>query len=112
MKLTKVAVREAMGLIPMDMVFYKDEKDKVYRLRYLKSAIYETSDPIEILSRLVSVSKYAPDTLEGEIVEDSSKEVHIKTDRGIYLLQKNAENIKFWDITNNEINDGGCLDRV
>jgi bifunctional DNA-binding transcriptional regulator/antitoxin component of YhaV-PrlF toxin-antitoxin module len=109
MKLTKVAVREAMGLIPTDMVFYKDEEDKIYRLRYLKSAIYETSDQIEILSRLVLISKYAPDTLEGEIVEDSSKEVHIQTDRGIYIFQKNAENIKFWDITNNEICDWrGC----
>ena len=105
MKLTKVAVRVAMGLIPTDMVFYQDEKDKVYRLRYLKSAVYEISDPIEILSRLVLISKYAPDTLEGEIVEDSSKEVHIKTDRGIYIFQKNAENIKFWDITNNEISE-------
>lgn len=102
MKLTKVAVRMAMGLIPTDMVFYKDEKDKLYRLRYLKSAVYETSDPLEILSRLVFISKYAPDTLKGEIVEDSIKEVHIKTERGIYIFQKDAENIKFWDMTDYE----------
>ncbi len=66
MKLTKAAVRVAMGLIPTDMVFYKDEKDKLYRLRYLKNAVHETSDSL------------------------------------IYVFQKNAENIKFWDITNHE----------
>lgn len=98
-KLTKTSVREAMSLIPMDMVFYKDRDDKLYRLRYLKSAFEDYLDQIAILHKLVCISKYAPDILEGEIVEDSPDEVHVKTERGIYILQKNAEKIKFWDIT-------------
>ncbi len=99
MALTKTSVKVAMGLVPMDMVFYKDENDKLYRLRYLKSAIYETTDQIEILGRLMNVSKYATDIIEGEVVEDSPAELHIKAERGIYIFQKNAEKVKFWDVT-------------
>lgn len=98
-KLIKVSVRVAMSIIPNDIVFYKDETDKLYRLRYLKSAIYETSDQLEILGRMVCISKYATDTIEGEIIEDGTDQVHVKTERGIYILDKNAENYKFWDIT-------------
>ncbi len=98
-KLTKTSVKVAMGLVPMDMVFYKDKNDKLYRLRYLKSAIYETTDQIEILGRLMNVSKYATDIIEGEVVEDSPAELHIKAERGIYIFQKNAEKVKFWDVT-------------
>ncbi len=64
-----------------------------------QTSIFETSDQLEILGRLVNISKYATDTNEGEIIEESTGEVHVKTERGIYILQKNAENYKFWDIT-------------
>lgn len=88
-----------MGLIPMDMVFYKDETDKSYRLRYLKSAIFETTNQLEILGRLANVSQYATDIIEGDVVEDTPSELHIKGERGIYIFLKNAEKIKFWDVT-------------
>ncbi len=104
-KLTKTSVKVAMGLVPMDMVFYKDENDKLYRLRYLKSAIFETTDQLEILGRLVNISKYATDIIEGEVVEDSPAELHIKAERGIYIFQKNAEKIKFWDVTDRFVED-------
>ena len=97
--LTKTSVREAMSLIPTDMVFYKDKDDKLYRLRYLKSAFDDYLSELDKLRIFVCISKYAPDILEGEIVEDNLDEVHVKAERGIYILQKNAEKLRFWDIT-------------
>lgn len=102
-KLIKTSVREAMSLIPMDMVFYKDKDDKLYRLRYLKSAFEDYLDQLEILHKWACISKYAPDILEGEIIEDTHAEVHVKADCGIYILQKNAEKIKFWDVTEEQL---------
>lgn len=104
-KLTKTSVKVAMSLIPMDMVFYKDENDKLYRLKYLKSAIFETVDQAEILDRIVNISKYATDIIEGEVVKDSLDEIHIKAECGIYIFQKNAEKVKFWDITDEFVED-------
>ena len=88
-----------MSLIPTDMVFYKDKDDKLYRLRYLKSAFEEYLRELDKLRIFVGISKYAPDILDGEIVEDSPAEVHVKAERGTYIFQKNAEKIKLWDIT-------------
>lgn len=97
LKLTKSSVKEAMGLIPTDMVFYKDAEDKLYRLRYLKSPFDECLSEVQKLNIYVCISKYAPDILEGEIVEDNPDEVHVKAERRIYIIQKNAEKIEFWD---------------
>lgn len=102
--LTKTSVREAMSLIPIDMVFYKDKDDKLYRLRYLKSAFEDYLSELDKLRIFVFISRYAPDILEGEIVQDNRDEVHVKAERGIYILQKNAEKIKFWDITEHGVN--------
>ena len=106
LKLTKSSVREAMGLIPTDMVFYKDSDANLYRLRYLKSPFDEYMSEVQKLTIYACISKYAPDILEGEIVEDNPEEVHVKAERGIYIIQKNAEKIKFWDITDFEKNMG------
>ncbi len=86
--LTKASVREEMGLIPTDIVFYKDTDEKLYRLRYLKSRFEEYVSQVDKLKIFASISKYAPDILEGEIVEDNPDEVHVIAERGIYILQK------------------------
>ena len=106
LKLTKSSVKEAMGLIPTDMVFYKDAEDKLYRLRYLKSPFDECLSEVQKLNIYACISKYAPDILEGEIVEDNPDEVNVKAERGIYIIQKNAEKIEFWDITDFDKNVG------
>jgi hypothetical protein len=90
-KLIKVYVGEIIGVIATDMVFYKDECGKLYRLRYLKSMFDEYLSQIDRLKIFACISKYAPDILDGEIVQDNNDEVHIKTERGIYILEKNAE---------------------
>ncbi|MBU3967677.1 MAG: hypothetical protein KKG76_09940, partial [Euryarchaeota archaeon] len=61
--LTKASVREAMGLIPTDMVFYKDTDEKLYRLRYLKSRFEEYMSQVDKLKIFACISKYAPDIL-------------------------------------------------
>lgn len=104
MKLTKTSTRVAMSLIPMDMVFYKDEANRLYRL-FKVPLISDTEE--EALIKATCLSKYAPDIIDGEIIEDNPEEVHIQLGRnnsgdalaGVYVLQKNAEDYKFWDIT-------------
>lgn len=90
-KLIKVYVGETIGVIATDMVFYKNEDSKLYRLRYLKSLFDEYLSQVDRLKIFACISKYAPDILDGEIVQDNNDEVHIKTERGIYILEKNAE---------------------
>jgi hypothetical protein len=91
MKLSKFYVGEIIGIIATDMVFYKNEDGKLYRLRYLKSPFDEYLNQIDRLEIFACIAKYAPDILEGEIVQDNNIEVHIKTERGIYILDKNVE---------------------
>ena len=103
MKLIKTSTRVAMSLIPMDVVFYKDEADKLYRLLKVPAISGST---YEALSMATCLSRYAPDIIEGETIEDYPKYIHIRVNGnnsgdviGVYELQKNAENYKFWDIT-------------
>ncbi len=98
MKLIKISIREAASFPgAMDIVFYKDERGGCYRLRYVDNNAYRTV--IESLHRVMCVSKYAPEIIDGEIAWENSEEVNIKMGRDIYALQKNAENFKFVDIT-------------
>lgn len=106
MKLIKISSRIAMSLVPIDIVFYKDEDNKLYRLLKVPITAYDEFDALEIAA---CKNRYAPDIINGEIVEDGPKEIHIRVDRidsdnynyctGIYKFQKNAENYEFWDIT-------------
>lgn len=97
-KLSKVSVREALSFPgAMDIVFYEDGKGRLYRLRYVDNKI--PCDIIESLHRVMCVSKYAPEIIDGEITVENQNEVNVKMDRDVYVLQKNAENFKFRDIT-------------
>lgn len=97
MKLTKHSVRIAMSLIPYDRVFYRDEKENCYRLMKVP---YPPLDQREALEMAVCLSQHAPAIIEGEVVEDDPKTVHVKDVRGnVWIFQKNTENDKFWDIT-------------
>ncbi|HEY9247422.1 MAG TPA: hypothetical protein VIO11_11295 [Candidatus Methanoperedens sp.] len=100
MRLNKTSTKEAMSLIPMDVVFYKDETDRLYRLRKVP-LISDTE--YEALIKATCLSKYAPDLIDGEIIEDNPEEIHIRVDRnnsgdalaGMYVLQKNAGVLNF-----------------
>ncbi|MBU4221965.1 MAG: hypothetical protein KKA10_10145 [Euryarchaeota archaeon] len=97
MKLTKTAVKVAMSLIPNDIVFYQDENKNCYRLLKVP---YPPLDHREALDMAVCLAKYAPEIIEGEIIEDNPKTVHVKdANNNVWIFQKNAEKYKFWDIT-------------
>lgn len=98
-RLTKVSIREAASFPgAMDIVFYEDENRRLYRLRYVDNNAPGTI--IESLHRVMCVSKYAPEIIDGDITRESADEVNVKIGRDSYVLQKNAENFKFIDITN------------
>ncbi len=97
LKLTKISEQEAASFpAAIDIVFYKDEKERAYRLRYADN-LKRYPDPIESLHRVMCVSKYAPEIIEGEIIGDNSDEVRIIADSDLYVLQKNAEKFEFLD---------------
>ncbi len=97
-RLTKVSVREAASFPgAMDIVFYRDEEGRLYRLRYVNNMHCE--DVIEALHRVMCVSRYAPEIIDGEITMENPGEVNAKMGRDVYVLQKNAENFKFVDVT-------------
>jgi len=103
MKLTKLITRIAMSLIPYDIVFYKDENNRIYRLMKTPHIGYSEMD---FLDMAVNKAKYAPEIVEGDIVDENDKEIRIRSDRkdneidnGIYVFMKNAEDFKFWDVT-------------
>ncbi len=98
-KLTKFSTGLAASFPgAMDIVFYKDEEGKHFRLKYVDKEVSSTTF-IESLHRVMCVSSYAPEIIEGEVNKESSDEVNIKVGRNIYFLQKNAERFEFWDIT-------------
>jgi len=111
-KLYKVYVGET-SMIPMDIVFYKDKDDKLYRLRYLKSRAEDHMTEFTKMGIFMCISKYAPDIIEGECCNFSEQnpyvletltsaktgeiynfshqnlEVHVTTERGTYILDVN-----------------------
>lgn len=97
-RLAKVSVREALSFPgTMDIVFYKDENNRLYRLRYVNNMHCE--DVIETLHRVMCASKYAPEIIDGEITMENLDEVYAKMGRDVYVLQKNAADFKFLDVT-------------
>ncbi len=98
-KLTKNSTRLAASLPGvMDIVFYKDEKGRLYRLRYVDNVMPPVSIS-ESLHRMMCVAKYAPEIIQGKIIWEHSEDVHVKMGDDIYVIQKNAEDFKFWDVT-------------
>lgn len=106
LKLTKFSISEAASFPgSMDIVFYKDIKNGLYRLRYADN-LKRYPDPIESLHRAMCVSKYAPEVIEGEVIGENSDEVRIIAESDLYILQKNAEKFEFLDITTKNIRRG------
>jgi len=61
---------------------------------------YPPLDQREALEMAVCLAQYAPAVIEGEVVKEDPKTVHVNDVRGnVWIFQKNAENYKFWDIT-------------
>lgn len=75
MKLTKLITRIAMSLIPYDIVFYKDENNRIYRLMKTPYIGYNEMD---FLDMAVNKAKYAPEIVDGDIVDENDKEIRIR----------------------------------
>lgn len=79
----------------IDIVIYRDEQDRLYRLRYIvDDGRYEA---IEALRRVIRISQYAPEIIDGEIIGEYFGEFHVKAGSDIYVFQKNAEKFESRD---------------
>lgn len=106
LRLTKFSISEAASFPgAMDIVFYKDDNNGLYRLRYV-DIVNRFLDPIESLHRAMCISKYAPEVIEGEVIGENSDEVRIIAESDLYVLKKNAEKFEFLDITTKNIRRG------
>ncbi len=92
-KPTKFSVGMAASFTgAMDVVIYRDLKDRLYRLRYVDDERHSyNANAIEVIRRVMCVSRYAPEIIDGEIIEECSDEFHVKVGSIIYVLQRNAE---------------------
>ena len=96
-KLFKTNIRVAESIyLPVDIVYYKEEKDDIakYRLlRIINEVFLKMSEDWGLgITMLSTLRNYAPDIIEGEIIKHYYKDVHIKTDDdSIYVVVKDAE---------------------
>lgn len=100
MKLTLHEIRSAVSFpAVIDVVFYKDEKETLYRLKYIED--YTIRNGIEALHYIICIGKYAPEVMEGEIIFENEEELRImdKDYEKVYRIQKNAEKFKFLEAT-------------
>jgi hypothetical protein len=83
----------------MDIVFYKDEKNKLYRLYHIAYAKPKKENYTQTFNRLVCLGNYAPKIIEGKIVQENKHGLIIKDKNGdIYDIHKNAEEFEFWEV--------------
>ncbi len=84
-------VREEPGWPgPVDIVLYKDDKGKLYRLKFVDDG--QITDVVQVLHRVMCVGKHAPETIEGKIIFENADEIRILSkENKIYGIQKNAE---------------------
>lgn len=99
MKLKKYSEHQALSWnCVVDIIFYKDESDNLYRLQYViptdKGGLKEYSSWIYV----TNVAGFAPEIIDGETIKESKNEIRIKDQEYIYVIQKNAEEFKFFDI--------------
>ncbi len=92
MKFTKFSTTEVPSFLgAIDIVFYKDENNGLYRLRYV-DPVFRDPSPIMSLHRTMCVSKYAPEIIEGEAIRENSDEVHVKIENEITSFKKMQRN--------------------
>lgn len=102
-RLKKFDVRRAVSFLAViDIVFYKDENDNLYRLKQIEDNKPRTS--VESLHHAMCLDHYAPRVIEGEIVSDYKNGMEIKDKNNrIYHIQNNGEEFKFWDVMLDEV---------
>jgi len=93
-------IRMAMSFpAAMDIVFYKDEKDQLYRLYRIDYAEPKKDDFTHSFDRLICLGRYAPQFIEGKIVRENERGLKIRTKNGnTYEVFKNAEKFEFWEV--------------
>ena len=97
-KLTKESEKLAMSLfMPVEIVFYKDESGKHYRLETIHDG--HENEIGNAFHLAMHISNFAPEIIEGKISKDYEEVIHVKVNEKTYVLEKNAEKFKFWDIT-------------
>ena len=93
-------VRMAMSFpAVMDIVFYKDENNKLYRLYCIKYAKPKKEDFTQTFDRLICMGRYAPQIIKGKIIQENERDLKIRAENGdIYEVFKNAEKFEFWEV--------------
>lgn len=98
MKLKLDKIRRAVSFpAVIDMVFYKDGEENLYRLLRIREKSVRTE--LETFHHVMCLGQYAPEVIEGEVILDSERQMEIMDkDEKVYYIEKNAEELKFWEI--------------
>ncbi len=97
-KLTLHDVKQAVSIAVMDIVFYKDDYGKLYRLYSIKDAGPAEAYFERGFHHIVCLGDYAPDIIEGKIELENEYVLKVRDKNGDrYKILKNAEKFEFWD---------------
>lgn len=97
-KLTKESTKIAMSLFsPVELVFYKDEAGKLYRLETIRDG--HENEMSNAFKLAMHISNFAPEVIEGKIIKDYPTRIFVKIGKKTFVLDKDAEKFEFWDIT-------------
>lgn len=96
MKLKLESIKQAVSFpAAVDVVFYKDDEGRLYRLRYIEDN--RPRNTAESLHRIMLLGEHAPKEIVGRVIFENKGELRISGGREIYHIQKNAQNFRFFE---------------
>ena len=85
----------------IDVVFYKDDRNSLYRLCWIKKEKNKkvSEDVIKIFHQAMCLGCYAPEVIDGKIMFNNEDIIEIVDEnKNIYRLEKNVSKSEFLDV--------------
>ena len=85
----------------IDVVFYKDNRNSLYRLCWIKKRKNKniSEDVIKIFHQTMYLGCYAPEVIEGKIIFNNKRIIEIAGEnKNIYRLERNVDKLEFLDV--------------
>jgi len=86
----------------IDVVFYKDDRNSLYRLCWIKKEKNKKvlEDVIKIFHQAMYLGCYAPEVIDGETTFNNNKKIIeiVDENKNIYRLEKNVSKSEFLDV--------------
>ena len=102
MRLVIDDIKRALSLPGViDVVFYKDDRNSLYRLCWIKKEKNKnvSEDVIKIFHQAMCLGCYAPEVIDGETTFNNKEIIEIVDEnKNVYRLEKNVSKSEFLDV--------------